>query len=463
MEENVVYWIWLSLVCGPASKVPGLLLREFGSIENIYSAKAADYRAAGIHESLITALCDKDLVHAQAIQRLCEQRNIGILTMQNPLYPKRLRRIADAPAVLYFRGFLPTINNLMVVAVVGTRAMTDKGRKMTYQLAYDLALSGALIISGMALGVDGTAQTAALDAGGKTLAILGTAIDRCYPKEHLPLYNRLILDGGILSEYTPGTETQGWSFPQRNRIISGLCQAVLVTEGNGRSGALITAKHAMVQGRDVFAVPGAPDDPSFEGTNLLLKNGAHAVTSASDIFHLYGNRFSNVTDPSRIGKAYFYQRFDDRLRYGKDAIDRRLAGEGLLSGPEPSPRSAPAELPLREERYTDEAPETPSPRTPAPPQTSSPAEEEQPASVSAGPVPEKEPIGEPAPVSPRFRRPLSDEEQKILSLLDTKRTADDLAALGLNTPNILSALTMLEIDGFVRSLPGGMYLAVSDD
>ena len=495
MERNLAYWMWLSFVCGPASCVPKLLYRQFGDIGAIYQASAEDYRAAGVSETLITALCDKNLDRVRSVTHVCEQNNIGILTYQNPLYPDRLRRIQDPPAVLYYRGFVPDMERQFTVSVVGTRAMTDDGRKNTYRLAFDLAVCGAVIVSGMALGVDGTAQTAALDAGGRTIAVLGTAIDCCYPREHLPLYERLISEGGIFSEYPPGTQTQAWAFPQRNRIISGISQVVLVTEGNRKSGALITAKNAMLQGRDVYAYPGDPFDKAHEGPNLLLKNGARAATSALDILRPYAELYGSGIDLSRVRDYRYYTQYDDRLRYGKEAIEKRLQADPYdyrlkkpaeTASPEPVPRKAPEEQPLREERYTEKAEQFLSgarnedaaspvketaptaqaaPFVPAEPDESAESVKSAVSTEPVDSVPESAAVetelepSAPTPV-PGNCPSLSEGDLQLLSRLKTRKTVDELCAEGLPAGNLLAALTLLELHGYVRSLPGGAYIAI---
>lgn len=333
-RKTTLYWIWLAEACGPESALPVQLWSRVRDIEAIYTMTHDDYAALkGIRESQITALCDKDLYRAKRIEEACARHNIGILPLNAPLYPDRLRKIHCPPAVLYYRGYLPDFNGRLSIAIVGTRGMTDEGRRSGYRVSYELSVAGAIIVSGMALGVDGIAQKAALDAEGCSIAVLGTAIDRCYPQEHQPLYDRLLLNGGIISEYAPGCDTHPWHFPQRNRIISGLCQGTLVVEAGQKSGALITAETAHLQGRTVFAMPGPPSDPAHVGTNNLLKAGAVPVTCATDILTHYAPLYDATIFPENIGIPLLFENYDDTLKYGAERIARRRDEQGYRIPP----------------------------------------------------------------------------------------------------------------------------------
>ena len=185
--------------------------------------------------------------------------------------------------LLYYRGVLPDFNAGVRIAVVGTRKLSDYGRKHAFSLSYDLAKSGATVVSGMAEGIDGVALAAALAADAPTVAVLGTGIDVCYPAEHLTLAKEIVKRGCVLTEYPPGTQPTRYTFPKRNRIISGLSSACLVIEGTERSGSLITARYAKEQGRLIYALPGYVGNKNSEAGNLLIKNGAKIVTAAEDI------------------------------------------------------------------------------------------------------------------------------------------------------------------------------------
>ncbi len=189
-------------------------------------------------------------------------------------YPFLLKQIPDPPAVLYVQGILPKGR---MIAVVGTRRMTPYGQKVTEELVRDLAKAGFIIVSGMALGVDGVAHKVAIEAGGKTVAVLGAGVDLVYPPEHRALYNSILAHGAVISEVAGTQRVERKRFPARNRIISGLCEAVVVTEGALDSGSLITARLALDQGRDVFAVSGSA------GADYLIDQGAKPVTKVEDI------------------------------------------------------------------------------------------------------------------------------------------------------------------------------------
>lgn len=194
--------------------------------------------------------------------------------------------IAKVPKLLYFIGELPPERKVSV-AIVGTRKPTAYGKEVTYQLAYDLAKKGVVIVSGLALGIDGIAHRGALDAGGTTIAVLASGLDHLYPATHRALANEIIKSGGaIISEYEPEIEARDFQFLARNRIVSGLSDAVIVTEAAARSGTIATVNHALEQGREVFAVPGNITSPLSAGCNALIKQGAAPITCAEDVLEV---------------------------------------------------------------------------------------------------------------------------------------------------------------------------------
>lgn len=208
-------------------------------------------------------------------------RGLQLVAARTPAYPPRLWEIADPPLVLWSKGTAPLDSRS--VAIVGSRRSTPTGLMVARQLGGDLAAAGWTIVSGMALGVDGAAHEAALDAGGETVAVLGCGADIVYPWEHRALAARLVARGRILSEFPPGTAPRPWHFPLRNRIISGLVQAVVVVEASERSGSLITARLAMEQGREVLAVPGSAASGRYRGSHALIRDGARLVETVDDI------------------------------------------------------------------------------------------------------------------------------------------------------------------------------------
>lgn len=211
---------------------------------------------------------------------------INTISPQDSKFLQIVGTIAIPPKRLYFIGKLPE-KRLPTVAIVGSRKPTAYGREVTYQLAYDLARHGIIIISGMALGVDGIAHRAALDAGGITLAVLANGVDIIYPAAHMGLSKDILAaSGAIISEYEPGTEARDFQFLDRNRIVSGLSDAIIVTEAAARSGTLSTVMHALEQGREVFVVPGNITSPLSVGCNGLIKQGAHPITCANDVLEI---------------------------------------------------------------------------------------------------------------------------------------------------------------------------------
>jgi DNA processing protein len=279
--------IWLSeLKMGAAKKKR--FLEHFSSIEDLYSATESDYRQSGLFSHTdIEKLKRKSLKDAEKILEKCYIEGIRTISIEDDEYPERLANIDDAPIVLYYKGNLPSFDTELAIAMVGPRRNTAYGKMAAERLAYELSSCGAHIVSGLALGVDALAHTGALLAGGTTTAVLGCGPDIIYPKTNTNLYEEICVRGCIISEYPPGTPPERFHFPARNRIVSGLSVGVLVIEADKKSGSLITAKHALEQGKDVFAVPGNIDVPTSVGTNSLIQSGAKLVTCGSDILDEY--------------------------------------------------------------------------------------------------------------------------------------------------------------------------------
>ena len=296
--DNMIYWIWLSLSCTPDSSTFPRLLEKFSDAREVYEADIKEIsRAIGFRSSDRRALDDKDLTRAQEIYEFCKKHNVGILAYPDKKYPDSLRGIPTPPVLLYYRGILPDFERDFFVASVGTRSLTDYGRRAAFNLSYDLARTGAIIVSGMAIGIDGVSHAGALAAGAPTIAVLGSGIDVCYPADHLALAREIVKTGCIFTESPPRTKPTRYSFPRRNRIISGLSNATIVIEGGERSGAVITARHAKRQGRPVYALPGNVGNRGSEAANLLLKNGARLVTRAEDIIGDFSSEFPSVLNP----------------------------------------------------------------------------------------------------------------------------------------------------------------------
>lgn len=297
------YWVWLSEVAGLSNRSKLLLLEHFGAPEEIYYASEDEYRLVeGLLPKQAELLADKSLSGADKILGDCQRLGLRILTMQDADYPVRLRNIYEPPCLLYVKGQLPAFDEEVAIAMVGTRKATPYGIESAEKLAFGLAKQGALVVSGAAYGIDASAHRGALRAGARTVAVLGNGIDVVYPAGNEWLYHDIAASGALLSEYPPGTAAEGWHFPIRNRIISGLCLATVVVEApEKRSGALITANTALEQGRDVFAVPGAIDAPMSRGCNRLIADSAAGLVMDSwDILREYEAQYPHKLHCDRV-------------------------------------------------------------------------------------------------------------------------------------------------------------------
>lgn len=282
--DSLVYWIWLSLACSPGSTAFASLIDKFSDAEEIYNATDKQIRSS-INPKIsdCSALYNKDLERAKKVYDFCMKKGVGIVTYNDEDFPKLLKRISNPPVLLYYRGRIPLWDDTFRCAVVGTRSLSSYGRKVAYNIAYDLATLGTVVVSGMAKGIDSVAHVGALEAGGVTVAVLGCGIDVCYPKEHLTLAREIVKTGCIFTEYPPGTKPNKHNFPTRNRLISGLCDATVIVEADMNSGAMITAHKAIAQKRQLFAVPSPVDLYLRSGTNELIKTGARICAGVMDI------------------------------------------------------------------------------------------------------------------------------------------------------------------------------------
>ncbi len=277
------YWIGFNLIKGIGAVRMQALVAYFGNLESAWCANAVNLAEAGLGRRLIERVVQaRDTVNLDQVWDKIESQGITVLTWQDESYPSHLKEIDQPPPVLYIRGeYLP--DDIFAVAIVGTRRITPYGRQITEEIAAFLAANGITVISGLARGVDSVAHQTALKAGGRTIAVLGSGVDKIYPPEHRGLAEQMMQRGAIVSDYAPGTPPDASNFPPRNRIISGLSLAVVVVEAGETSGALITAEFAAEQGREVFAVPGSILASQSKGTNKLIQRGALPLLSASDL------------------------------------------------------------------------------------------------------------------------------------------------------------------------------------
>lgn len=320
------YWIWLAEQQRLSNQVRLALLEHFASPEDIYYSDSAEYLSIpGMTRTMVESLENKDLSCTDKILGECQRIGIRIVTKQDADYPVRLKNIYDPPCLLYVRGRLPLIDEEAAVAVVGTRSATPYGIACAEKLGYGMASQGAVVVSGVARGIDSAAMRGALRAGGITIGVLGGGIDVVYPPENRYLYEDIAAAGALVSEYPPGTEPAGRHFPTRNRIISGLSVAVLVVEAPERSGALITAATALEQGKDVFAVPGPIDAPASAGCNHLIRDGAGLVGQSWDLLREYEHIFpgklraERITPPENLG--YQARTQEENARPAREIVD----------------------------------------------------------------------------------------------------------------------------------------------
>ncbi len=293
MDEKK-FWVGFNLIKGIGAVRMQGLVAYFGDLESAWKAGSHELAEAGLGTKVIERVVQaREGVDLDKVWDKIEKQGIKILTWQDETYPQRLKEIDQPPPVLYIRGeYLP--DDLFAVAIVGTRRVTPYGRQITEELSSFLAANGMTVISGLARGVDAVAHQTTLKAGGRTIAVLGSGVDKIYPPEHRALAEQMMERGAIISDYAPGTPPEASNFPPRNRIISGLSLAVVVVEAGETSGALITAEFAAEQGREVFAVPGSILAPQSKGTNKLIQNGALPLLSVTDLMQ--------ALDITRVGE-----------------------------------------------------------------------------------------------------------------------------------------------------------------
>ena len=279
----------LTLTPGIGPRLRKALLDHFGSAGAVVSASASDLRAVrGVGQKLSRAIiASRREFDIEAELRECQENGVQVVVESEPEYPAQLRNIPDPPGVLFVRGEIRPTDGI-AVAIVGTRHGTQYGIAQAEKLAAGLARSGCTIVSGLARGIDAAAHRGALKAGGRTLAVLGSGVLNIYPPEHESLASEVIKKGAIISENPPHSPPLAGAFPQRNRIITGLSLGVIVVEASERSGALISARHAMEQGREVFAVPGRVDSRMSRGCHRLLRDGAKLVETIDDVLEELG-------------------------------------------------------------------------------------------------------------------------------------------------------------------------------
>ncbi|MBR4201325.1 MAG: DNA-processing protein DprA [Oscillospiraceae bacterium] len=415
-EEMLRYWVWLSLVFGAGSTALLRYLQRADSPQDVYEAMQAGM-LRDLPPNLQKAMTEHSLSEAESIVYYCRKNNVALLTIDSEAYPQMLRNIAAPPVLLTAKGNLSLLHNPLSVAMVGTRRPSPYTERVTAWIASELGARGFTIVSGCAKGVDTVAHTNALDGGGSTVAVLGCGINVNYPRENQALRERMISggEGLLISEYLPGTQPFPANFPKRNRILSGLANATAVTEAAARSGSLVTAQCANDQGRHLFCVPPADIfDTRYAGVIPMLRDGAYPLMSYEDILMVYYSRYPQYMD---LQKAAL--RNSERL---------------VFSGEQTAETAAP------------EQPEIASKEAAVSGKSSIPAT-----------VPEA-----PAPSGTDAALPEDPDARRIVEFLRQSGEcyADDIAAaLDMDLSQLLSILTLLELDGYAESLFGKQYRA----
>ena len=394
------YLLWLTTRPYLRPERAAALLEQFGSAEAAYFADPSEYDLLGLPGGLKKALRDKNLDRTEQILADCDRQGIGLLTCQDAAYPERLLQIGDYPLVLYGRGRQFRFDEELAIGMVGARKCTPYGQAMAGRLGLELARAGALVVSGIAQGIDTASLRGALQGGGQVVSVLGNGVDVVYPAQNQWLYEDVAAAGALISEFPPGTGVEGWHFPVRNRIISGLSLGVVAVEASEeRSGTLVTARRALDQSRDVFAVPGPADAPMSAGTNSLISRGeAKLVRSARDILAEYEASF-----PHKL--------------HGSVPLTREEAAQRLSAAPDAArePEAAPAE------------------------------------EAAQG-----------LPAAPRSALDaMGDEQREIFWLLSEHTLVPDEIVGRTEIParRVNTALTLLQAGGYIKELPGKRFTA----
>ncbi len=428
MNENLLYYIWLSRSITVGSSLAKRLLTVFGDAKKIYDAGEDVLKVAELNKTELKRLCDKNLDEAEKTLDFCKKNNVGILTFNDPYYPERLKVIDNPPAMFYYKGKLKMLDDYPCITMVGTRSCSERGFRHAYEAGYEAASCGAVIVNGLALGIDGACLEGALDAGGYAIGILGCGIDRIYPYGNKKIFERLCNSGLILSEFSPYTEPHGANFPVRNRVLSGISLATVCFEAPIGSGALITAKHALEQGKRIYAVPGKPYDKTYSGPLELIKNGANVFTEANDVLTEYSMSFPHRINLANINEIP-YEKLDKLVSvyFKKDVnpdepVNRRFVKKGMQK---------------KQEKKEFVPVDIPKPNSANEQNENSGNESKQSFDPSC----------------------LSEPERKIYELLKVKGslTADEITSENLGLEDLLFSLTLLEIYGVIEAAPGGKY------
>jgi len=336
-QRDTLYWLAaIRLKIGPATIRHGL--KTISDIKALFTASTHELKYAGFNEKQIHHLKSPDFHSAEKDLKWCEQNHCSIITLNDPDYPGQLYEIYDAPLLLFVRGCVKILSKIQI-AIVGSRNPSVIGKENAEHFSYALAKAGFIITSGFALGIDKICHVGAIAATGKTIAVFGTGLNCIYPAAHRKLADTLIEHGALISEFPPGELPKARNFPRRNRIISGLSVGVLVVEAAIRSGSLITARFAMEQNREVFAVPGSIHNPLSKGCHQLIQQGAKLVETIQDIIEELGllshsqkilNSAENPSISTKINVKSM--RLLQNLGYEVTPLDVIIKRSGLTTG-----------------------------------------------------------------------------------------------------------------------------------
>ncbi len=320
----LLYWIWFAELPGSAW-MKKELLQQYGDPEVLFFERNLPET---LGQDTKAAIKKKDLSEAEEILHKCTRKNISVLTYESTQYPERLRQIDDPPFVLYYKGTLPDWEERPFIGVVGTRKATTYGLQMAQQMGRQIAQSGGAIVSGGAYGIDSKAMCGALETPMPVVCVLGCGADVIYPRNNRKLFSAVAENGCLITEYPPEESPLAWHFPRRNRIISALSHGVLVVEAPEKSGALSTARHALRQGKELYAVPGNVGVAACAGSNGLLQEGAMAALCGWDAVKAYAGRFPDTVH--KAGQILPLQREGIQAKVAqKPKIPEKLPEKGI--------------------------------------------------------------------------------------------------------------------------------------
>ncbi len=338
MSNNMKYWIWLALALGAGARIDEIL-SAFPDPREICEADENARIISGVFtRRQLRRLEETKIADAENIINLCLRNGWQIVTPAEREYPAGLRKLADMPLVLYVDGDISCVRGKVMIGVVGTRKPCNESVSIARRISFDLASAGAVIVSGGALGIDSAAHESAMNAGGKTVCVLGCGLGTDYLKDNEAMRRQISRNGALVTEYPPLTSASRTTFPVRNRIISGMSHGVLVVEAGEKSGSLITAKRAAEQGREVFSIPGSVLTTAYSGANNLIRDGAKAVACAADILEPYTVMYPDRLNMAAIGKVQaktVCQKPKPRKKENPQGLDPDTAAVYNLFGEEP--------------------------------------------------------------------------------------------------------------------------------